>query len=270
MNKNYLAIFLKFIRLRWYVIVAVISVFGMLVFTFIPQINDNSFKLFACLGINAIVWILIDIKLKFDDTIPITTERYDNMRDARPHILEHIFQCMQMNKSDELYIEILGGRIRVTTDIMREIKTKIEAKKIISRNIKIRIYTINPDFMRKWDFVETQLSNSFKEKNKRYASLIENSKSELLGYNELKEFISNNIKIEVKYYDTYPSLYFYKIGNEHIYWGLYSWNKLTQDFVGPENPCYYLEKKHSSFKDFYNILSKKVEFYQDYKNKSIK
>jgi len=265
MSKINLGNFLKVIRSKWNIIVTIISVLGVLVFSFIPDMNDNFFKLFVFLGINAIVWTLIEIKLKLDEKNPNTTDRFDGLRNARSHILEHIYQCMKTNKSDELHIEIVGVRFKMIGDMMRDIKDRIVKKEIISRNVRISLYAVNPELLRHWNFSKTQSNSSSKEINEEHASFIELSKKEFLKYNDLIEFKSNNIKVEVDFYNTFPLIYSFKIGDEHIYWGFVAWDNSGEDFKLPGNPCYYLKKKHTHFNDFHKILSNKTEFYKSCK-----
>ena len=264
MNKMDLGKFFKFILSKWNIIVAATSVVGVLIFNFIPQ-SDNFLKLFVFLGINAIVWTIIEIKLKLDEKKLCTTERFNDIRHARSFILEHIYQCMKTNKSEELCVEIIANRFKVSGDMIRDIRDRIVKKEIVTRNVTIRIYAVNPEFIRHWNFLKTQSINNFKERNEDYASFIELTIKELLKYNELTEFKSNNIKIKVEFYNMFPSIYSYKIGCEHIYWGFFTWDNSTDDFSVPgSHPCYYLEKNHAHFNDFSRILSNTVEFYQSY------
>jgi len=265
MNKIDLGKIFKYFLLKWNIILASISVLGVLVLCIIiplitenvTELENNSWlKFFVFLGMNAIVWTLIEIKLKLDKK-PSTPERFDDLRDARPHILEHICQCMKANKSEELLIEFVGGRIRTISDIIREIISKIEKDVINTRNVKIIIYAANPNFIKCWNF------SSNKED---YVTSINSSKKEFLKCNESEIFKANKIKIEVEFYDIFPHFYFCKIGNKHIYWGFFSWCEADKDFKG-ENPCYYLGNKHSHFTDFSNILSNRMIFFQNCKMK---
>ena len=265
MSKIRLEKFFKFIRSKWNIIVTVISIIGVLVFNFIPQTNDNIFKIFIFLGINAIVWTLIEIKLKLDEKKPSITERFDDRRHARPHIVEHIYQCMKTNKSGELCIEIIGRSIKMTGDIMSEIKNTIVRKEIITRNIKFKIYAMNPELVRNSSTIQS--NNRIKERIEGYASAIELAKKSLLSYNELNEFKESNIIVEVEFYDTLPIFYSFKIGNEHIYLAFYTWDNSKKEFSVTGSPCYYLEKKHANFNDYFKILSNITEFYQSCKMK---
>ncbi|NPD86998.1 hypothetical protein HNS38_19760 [Lentimicrobium sp. L6] len=257
---------LKGLYSKWNVIVALISILGMLIFNFIPGVSDSYFKIFVFLGLNAILWTIIEIKIKLDDKSPKKMQRYSDMRRARPYILKDLYSSMEENKSEELYIEIVGGRIRTISDMIRELKTEIIDRKLHARNVRIKILTINPKFIKGWEFSKSENSMKFKKRNEGNASLIQHLTEELIGYNDLPEFKNNNLKIEVAYYDTFPFFYLYKIGNKYLYWGFFSWNPVDEDFVGPENPCYFLNNKKELFKDYFEMFTNRVQFLLCYRN----
>jgi hypothetical protein len=256
---------LKFLSSKWNIILATVSVLGMLTFNFIPNINDTYFKLFVFLGINALLWTIVEIKIKIDENKPNETERYSDMRQARPFIMNHIYKTMKTNKESILNIEIVGGRIRTISDMLRELKHEIVNHKLHARNIHIRVLTLHPDFIKNWNFTKSNPNPHFIQRNEGNASLIRHLKEELIAYNEVKEFKDSNIKIEVEYYETFPFFYSHIIGNKYIYYGFFTWNSLDEDFVGPENPCYFLDTKNESFQDYYNIVSNRVQFLRHYK-----
>ena len=256
---------LKFLSTKWNIILATISIVGLLTFNFFPAINESFFKLFIFLGINATIWTIIEIKIKLDENRPNKTERYSDMREARPFILKHIYKEMKANKDSILRIEIVGGRIRTISDIIRELKNEIANHNLNARNINIRILTLNPEFIKNWDFAKTKTNPHFKQRNEGNANLIKHLRHELISYNEIEEFKKNNINIDVEFYETFPFFYSYTIGNKYIYWGFFTWNNLDEDFIGPENPCYFLDSKNESFSDYFNFLTNRIQFLLHYK-----
>ena len=251
---------LKVLLKKWNIIVATISIIGLLIFNFFPSINGDYYKVFIFLGINAVIWTLVEIKVMLDDKNPNKSERYLDMRQARPFILKSIYDQMKSNKDKVLNIEIVGGRIRTISDMIRELKNEIVNHDLHAKNTNIRILTLNPDFIKSWDFPKTQINDGFRQRNEGNANLIKHLREELLKYNEINEFKYNNIKIEVEYYSTYPLFYSYKIGDKFVYWGFFTWNNNDEDFVGPENPCYFLDSKNEAFQDYFSLLTNRVEF----------
>ncbi|MBK7525894.1 MAG: hypothetical protein IPI53_17640 [Saprospiraceae bacterium] len=81
---------------------------------------------------------MIEIKTKLDESKPNKTERYSDMRQARPFIIKHIYEMMKANKTEVLNIEIVGGRIRTISDMMRELKNEVVNNNLFSRNVSIK------------------------------------------------------------------------------------------------------------------------------------
>lgn len=98
---------LKFLSFRWNIILATVSILGMLTFNFIPNIND-AFLNYSFLAFNALLWTIIEIKIKLDKNKPNKTERYSDMRQARPFIMNHIYRTMKTNKESVIDIEIVA------------------------------------------------------------------------------------------------------------------------------------------------------------------
>jgi hypothetical protein len=258
---------LKFLSQKWNIIIAAISIVGLLTFNFFPTINESFYKLFIFLGINAIVWTMIEIKIKLEERKPNKTVRYSDMRQARPFILKHIFKEMKANKEATLKIEIVGGRIRTISDMIRELKNEIVTHNLHARNIDIRILTLKPEFVKSWHFTKTYTESHLKKRNEGYANLIIHLTDELISYNSLDEFKHNNIKIKVDFYETFPIFYSYIINEKYIYWGFFTWNHLEEDFIGPENPCFFLDSKDESFRDYFSFITNRVQFLINYKEK---
>ena len=111
---NYLHKSYQFLHKNWNPLLAGISVLGYLVFTLTPYLQSYS-KWFAFLGMNAIIWTLIELKVSMDRQLPHS--RYKDMRVARPDILSCIKDSISRNRRDLLEIRIIGGRIRTIVSI---------------------------------------------------------------------------------------------------------------------------------------------------------
>src|SRR6185369_13871192 len=107
--KKYLHRSYRFLHKNWNPLLAAISVVGYLVFTLVPYLQNYS-KWFVFLGVNAVIWTLIELKISLDRDLPHS--RYKDMRVARPDILSCIKDSVSRNRQDLLEIKIVGGRIR--------------------------------------------------------------------------------------------------------------------------------------------------------------
>lgn len=77
----------KILTENWNAIFSGISVLGILIFQFTPGLQKYQ-NFFIFLGLNAIVWTLVEIKVSLVNNTKTT--RYESMRIARNHILEAI------------------------------------------------------------------------------------------------------------------------------------------------------------------------------------
>jgi len=249
--------FYRYAKKNWNSIVAVISIVGFLIFFYVPPLREYSFW-FAFLAANAIIWTLIELKIKLFVAPP--SDRYVDMRTARSEIIQKITDAMTESHKDMLQIWIIGGRIRTISDILREIKNDILNERLQARNVHFSVFCIDPNFLTSWNFNGVKNIGEFNIKCKRYASMINHFSSELDTYNTLDQFVKNCISLEVFHYKCLPSFYAFLIGNSSLFWGFFTWNQAIEDFEGPENPCFFLDKSNGNFGDFHDCLVNRAEF----------
>ncbi len=247
----------SFLKNNWNKVLALISLIGVVIFNFIPN-AENYYKFFIFLGANAIVWTVIEIKGMFDKNKDALYS-YPNMREARSNILNSIRKAIQ-NNNDSLKIDIVGGRIRTISDMIRVIKYDLETGTLKARNTKIRIFTLDPSFFSNWNYTDISENQIVLSRFSNYADIIKKLKVELLEYNNLPYFKSNNIEIQIIHYNSLPYFYAYLIAGQELYWGFFTWDKNQNDFIGPENTCFHLKKGDLNFDHFHYWLSNRIEF----------
>jgi hypothetical protein len=253
----------RFLHKNWNSLLAGVSVVGYLVFSLVPSLQTYS-KWFAFLGVNAIIWTLIELKISMDRDSPHT--RYKDMRVARPDILSCIRKSVSRNRQDLLEIRIIGGRIRTISDMLREIKNEIVTHQLRARNIKFIVYCVDPNFVETWKFSGMKNQRGFEARTKSYAGLVRQFSDELEEYNSLEIFTNNNVSIDIVHYRCFPSLYTYIIGKSSIFWGFFTWNAESEDFEGPSNPCFFLNRHSDFYDDYYKWLVNRTEFLNLSKN----
>jgi hypothetical protein len=248
----------KFLKCNWNKAFALISLVGVVIFNFIPN-AENYYKLFIFLGANAVVWTVIEIKSLVDEGN--SKFSFPNMRDARSSILNSIRNEMQ-NCNGCLNIDIIGGRIRTISDMIREIKNDLETGKLKAQNTIIKIFTLDPSFFSNWEYTDISNNHIVINRFNNYAVMIEQLKIELLEYNDLPYFKNNGIEIRIIHYNSPPNFYGFLIGEKKLYWGFFTWDKNKNDFIGPENICFYLKKGDIDFDHFHYWLHNRLEFFE--------
>lgn len=235
----------RFLLRNWNAILAAISVIGVIILKIVPQ-QENYRDFFLFLGLNAVVWTLIEIKVKLQGTEKRTPFR--DLMEARPHILNALRREMSRPRA-HLDIRIIGGRIRTISDMLRELRSDVEHGRIRGKNITITVLCIHPEFMSSWGFPPAFLSKKSLSRNLTYSGIVTKLNEELTSYNTLRAFRNQNIRLKVRYYRTVPSVYCFVIEDQEIFWGSFTWNEETQDFEGPTNPCFSIRRADPEFID---------------------
>lgn len=250
--------FYRFLLRNWSAIAAIIGIVGVLITYFTPNL-EKYIAFFIFILANAIVFTLIEIKIELFRKSKTT--RYDNMRAARDDILRNIREAIvKRNPKETVSIQIVGGRIRTISDMMREIKNDITTRRIRPENVVIKVHCLDPNFIASWQFEDIKNEAAFRERSSRYTEMIRQFSDELNSFNFLQEFKNNRISVEVYHYATLPFFYVYFIGESKLFWGFFTWNAETEDFEGPENPCFFLDSKDEQFMDIRRWLLNRTEF----------
>jgi len=253
-----LDLFYRLLLANWSAIAAVTGVVGVLVTYFVPNLQEYTAFFIFILG-GAIVFTLIEIKTELLRKPKAT--RYNDMRAAREDILRNIREAIASgNPRETMSIQIVGGRIRTISDMIREIKYDITTRRIQPKSLVIKIHCLDPDSVAGWRFTGLTNEAAFRERIDRYAGMIRQFSDELSSFNSLPEFRDNGISVEIYHYESFPFFYGYFIGESRLFWGFFTWNAETEDFEGPENPCYYLDSKDEHFMDTRRWLFSVTEF----------
>lgn len=253
----------KFLNRNWNTIVAAVATIGLLIIAVTPSISDKTEYsiLFAWLLGTAIVWTLIELKIKLLGSPKVM--RYESMREARPNIVAAIKDAINNSSSKKvLEIKIVGGRIRTISDILREIKNEIQNGRLKGKKVKFQICCLNPDYINSMDLYGIKRKKEFSDKYKTYSNMIHQFSKELVAFNQLASFVENNISVEVYHYTTVPYIYCFLIGESSLFWGYFTWDQDEEDFIGPENPCSCSERDSNDFDELYKWLLNQTIFLQ--------
>lgn len=249
--------FWKFVVKNWHEIVLLISAVGFIVSSFLPE-HGKWAEFFIFAGLIAALLTLIEIRVLLSEALH--PDRYSSMRTARSDIIASIRQCISGNHKEPFVVHIIGGRTRTISEMLMEILTDIRDDVIHARNVKFMVYSISPEFLQQWSSSGISDIDTFKARNANYAQMVRTFTTELESYNDDHTFKSHNVSIEVVHYRCFPTEYAFLIGSNVLYWGAFTWNFDTEDFQGPENPCYYLRRDQNLFDDYYTQLLNKVRF----------
>ena len=245
-----------FLLKNWNIIVAFIASAGFLISSLLPSRGAYT-ESFAFLGLAAILLTLVEIKVLVSRSA--TTTRFNDMRAARPDILDAIKKEVSKYHMDTCEIQIVGGRIRTISDMLRDILHKIEIGELNAKNIKFSIYCMCPDFITSWSSNKI-LDAEFSARMSRQANLVKTYSDDLLAFNSRSEFQKNNVTVEINHYKSFPTIYAFLVGGTCLFWGNFTWNPEKNDFEGPENPCYSLDKRSENFEDNYKLIQNRINF----------
>jgi hypothetical protein len=249
----------KYLRRNWSAILATISIMGVIVCHFLP-FTRNYVSFFIFLGINAVVWTLIEIKILLTEDISLS--RYDDLRLARPHIMNKIRKAITRAGKSGIEIIMVGGRIRTISDMITEIKNDIVNGKIAARNVSIVVYCRYMGLLSNEIANRDNIQGGSRREFQQGDQLVAQFTGELQSYNELPEFKNNNIVIQIIQYTCIPRYYLFRIGESQLFWGCFTWNNESRFFEGPGNPCYYLSRNSIQFDDYSGYMNNWVEYLQ--------
>jgi hypothetical protein len=259
MKSGWIKSYYKYLQKNWNAIVAALSVMGYFSFSLFPD-TERYQKVFLFLGANAIIWTVIELKVSMTrESLP---GRYEDMRAARPDILNKIKKAISQRRKEELEIHIVGGRIRTISDMIREIRNDILTERLRARRVKFFLYCLDPEFVGSWNLRGIKEVEAFKARNQSFSDLIKQFTQEMQEYNKSELLKKNEITLEVIPYNCFPSFYAFVIGKSMLFWGFFTWNNESEDFEGPTNPCFYIEKDMDHFDDYYTWVQSRVTFFQ--------
>lgn len=248
-----------FIVEHWTTALALTSLFLVLLATIISPLEKYLYHfLFACL--NAVVWLLVDIRYKlqknskeFDET----RTQYSSMRAAKPKIIEEMIREFSSKKNGR--VTISGGRIRAITELIREFSASIESDSSTPRHgLIIDLYLIDPNFIEQLVMPGEFSKASQQKRNKNTANMVRSSIVEIEEMNNSDNFTSNKVEIRPHLFKQLPFAFFYIFGTKSLVYGGYRWDSKTSDLVGPTNPCWFINQKHQEFKAIRDWLSSRA------------
>jgi hypothetical protein len=230
----------------WNAILAGSSLLGIVIFSIIPQL-ESYVKFFIFLAANAVVWTVIEMKVKLEESAAATREVvHPTMRAARKDIVSEIRQRLdKSHRSHPLELTLIGGRMRSMSDIVREIADGM-AHGEIRGHLVVNAFCISPDYLSTRVLPGDLIPAAQTSRNVGIGHLIRSIRSELEGLSKI--FGSHtSLSVSVTYYSEDPFCYAYLIGDHTLYWGPFTWDKGTSDLLGPENPCIVFRSADPSF-----------------------
>jgi hypothetical protein len=234
--------FLKY----WNAILAGASLLGVAIFSVVPELEFYA-KFFVFLAANAVVWTVIEMKVKLEESPVATSAKvHRTMRAARPDIISDIANQMDRSRrGDPLTLTLIGGRLRSMGDIVREIADRMDHGELRG-HLSVHAFCIDPDYLSARILAGEMSPSDQTSRNVGIGHLVRSVKSELEGLS--KVFSPDaNLSISVTYYSEDPFCYAYLIGTDALYWGPFTWDKTTSDLLGPENPCILVKSTDPSF-----------------------
>lgn len=259
-TRNWVACVWRFVHKYWNSGVAIVSVVGYLILSLIPTEYPRWKSACLFLGANGVIWTLIELKLKAK-TDPKPTW-YRSMRSARKDILDAMRAAISKSRRRPLSIYVIGGRIRTVSDMLEEVFEEIIQGTLYAVNVNFLVCCINPDSMRTWIIDTLKDHTAFRERVRQHAEDVRVHVEELTRFNREYIFQRNQIEVAVVKYDRFPTFYAFVIGKSDIFWGYYTWNSDSEDFDGPVNPCFRVDKSMEVFKLYWEWFVNRAQFFQ--------
>lgn len=237
------------------IIVLVVSVIGSIFSDMIPQ----KFYYASLFFIGSLmVFILLEIRLNliknkknFDD--------YKDMNEAQTHIFNKLFKRMKMKRNNPVLLRVYGMRLSSVCTLLRSFIHSTQDT-TGTRNLNIYIYHCDPKFL-------TCIQSHDKKLQTRVEKMVK-IQSEALEANikELKRFAKDNplITLKFKKYSSLPSFWAYEIDKEEVFWGYFTWDKKKENWVGPENQCFYFNKYSEPINDFTDWIYNQFDGLEDW------
>lgn len=260
--KYYLSRYWEFLLGYWNSLLAAASVIGVACSVLIPG-ADKYVDFFIFVGLNAVVWTLVEIKHELRRGVNTAGARvFDSMRDARAVILQSILGELAHSGTREVLV--LGGRIRSITEIFREFADVVERGDLPARasGLSIKLVCISPDFLERWP-APGALSVAEREAvGQGFAGSVRASAIELAAISRRDSLKRRGIEIEVSYYSSIPTIYGYVFDESRVIWGGYTWDEDGCDVQGPSNPSYLIEAGQPDFESVRSWLTSQAALLQ--------
>jgi hypothetical protein len=247
----------------WNSVLAFVSVLGIGASQVFPDIEDY-FEFFAFVGLNAVVWTLIEIRHDLRTPEPESRGRvtYPSMRYARSDIIEQL--STQLTRHGVRQVHILGGRIRSIIEILREFADRLEPGGVPNRaqGLEIEVVCMSPDFLRQWPVPGDLSEDSRTDLGERFAGNVHAAVQELTDLSMRPTLRQRGVAIKVRYYHSIPAVYGYVFADDAVLWGGYTWDRDRSDVAGPSNPCYRIDAGQPDFDSVRSWLLSHMELLQ--------
>lgn len=224
------------LRKNWNTVAAGASILGIAVGRLVPKV-DGSRDFFLFLGLNAIVWTLVELKLDLRQSLDdgMQGSVFGTMRDARPAIIRNML--IELESKNHGSIEIVGGRLRSISELIREFADVAADSNSKTSGLTFKIYCMDPDYLTELSLPGELNPQDQKQRRLHQKSQVIAAMNELSGLQKRTDFTSRNITIELHKYRDDPFIYAYLFGDRSLIWGGYRWNASESELEGPSNPC---------------------------------
>lgn len=232
----------------WNSVIAIVAIIGIAAAELIPQ-AERYFEFFAFLGLNAVVWTLVDIRhqIRRPDGDDGGRAIYGSMRQARQEIVDQLSQ--QLIRRGRRNVLIIGGRIRSIIELLREFADELEHGQLPGKasGLEISVLCMHPAFLKQWP-VPGQLPEPERLRmGKDFAASVLAAVSELNAIARRESLVRRHVSITTSHYHSIPAVYGYVFSEDSVIWGGYTWNQQGSDVQGPSNPCYRIDAGQPDF-----------------------
>ncbi|MEP1890095.1 MAG: hypothetical protein ABJJ14_00400 [Cyclobacteriaceae bacterium] len=216
------------------------SLIGLIV---IYQLNDlaiiqiDEYWIFTSLFLTlfSMVTMIVEIRnhLISDENI----KNFPHLRAAEQLLIDTIVKASKRN-SEPLELKVIGNGLNRINEILTEIIDMKSGEKLGSREIKIIVYHIDPAFANGFFFSSSKNKTKLSKKNDGYSSTL------LSHIDNLKDRVADIDSINISFvsYGETPYFYGFLIDSIDLFWGNFSRNERTGEWLGPSNPCFYAQR----------------------------
>jgi hypothetical protein len=234
--------FLIAVRRNW----EVIALFTSLVATLVLYLLSSLLSVFTLgndwylplvyVAVLAVVFMLIDIKAQ-TATSNTSDTYYANLQEAQPEIMKKLELAALKRKSELIEFKVWANRLSHVSLILTDAIRLSTSGKLGDNRLSISVYHTDPSLLPD-AYVPGPRDVQVDDKHRAYLS----SLSSNIDWVTRTAASASRVDVQFIKCAQVPYFYAYLIDGSYMFWGYFRWDDELKDWVGPSNPCNYVER----------------------------
>jgi hypothetical protein len=238
---------LKYLVDNWTIIGLLISGIVVLVLSIIKDfiseeyVSKNIYSIFLYAVGSCLVLTLFEMHscLKKKNSPFSDSDCYESMSDAEQEIFKKLLAHLKKKRNSPVELRIYGMRLSAIRRVLCNFLEYSKKENIVNKKLVVHVFHCAPKYMsnieNENDRLKESVRNLFILQIKELEVIIKQLKKLPDSYPLLKA-------IDFKEYFSLPSFWAYEIDREDVFWGYFTWDKTTKNWIGPENKCFYFNQ----------------------------